>query len=193
MNGAEDIVSDCRNAILKTSAADLTKMAMLRLEHDPEWKEVGGRFLCPVHDELICEVPMENMDKGAEVLARCMCEAGDFLPFKLSCDVEKTFRWYGLGVEDVLSFEKPSSLDYDNLSESNVCWLQCMLVENEYILPVFKEEDGSKPKGIRAQGINGKITEDLKKYVVDYRNRYNIQSDNAFLDHIERKVIYGRW
>ena len=167
-------------------------MAMLRLEHDPEWEEIGGRFLCPVHDELICEVPMENMDKGAEVLARCMCEAGDFLPFKLSCDVEKTFRWYGIGVEDILSFEKPDLLDKDNLSESNIEWLQCMLIENEYILPVFKEPDGSKPKGIRAQGVNGTWTEQLENCIADYKKRYQIESDIQFIEHIERKVIYGR-
>lgn len=179
------------NAIIQGSAADLTKMAILNLEHNDEWREIGGKFIIPVHDELICEVPLENAEKGAELLSKCMCDAGKFFPFRLTCDVETTFRWYGIGVEDIMSMEKPESLEWDTLSTSNIEWLQCMIAENEYLLPVFKEEDGSKPSGIRAKGVNGKITDELKKAVSDYMNRYNIKDDKEFLDHIEAKVIRG--
>lgn len=166
-------------------------MAMLRLEHDSEWKEVNGRFLLPVHDELICEVPIDNAEKGAEILSRCMCEAGDFLPFKLTTDVETTLRWYGLPYEVIVSKDKPTSLDWDNLSESNIEWLQCMVVENEYLLPTFPEADGSKPSGVRASGINGRITDQLKEAIKNYKDRYKIESDEDFLDHIEKKVNRG--
>ena len=164
---------------------------MLRLEHDDEWTELGGRFLLPIHDELMCEVPLENMEKGAETLARCMCEAGDFLPFKLSTDVEVNFRWYGLPVEVVMEKEKPTSLDWDNLSKSNIEWLQCMVTENEYIMPVLPEPDGGKPQGVRARGVNGTVTDELKDAVSNYMNRYQLKSDQEFLDHIEAKVIRG--
>lgn len=179
------------NAIIQGSAADLTKMAILRLCNDPEWKAIGGRLLLPVHDELICEVPFENREKGAEILSRDMCEAGNFLPFGLKCDVETTFRWYGLAVEDILSYDKPESLDYESLSESNICWLQCMLCENEYLLPVYKEADGSKPKGIKSHGVNGVVSDEMKSFVEDYKKRYGLTEDKAFLDHIEKKVIDG--
>ena len=179
------------NAIIQGSAADLTKMAILKLENDPEWQEIGGRFIVPIHDELLCEVPIENVEKGAEVLARCMCSAGDFLPFALTCDVEKTLRWYGLGYDDIVEREKPKSLDWDSMSISNVEWVQCMITENEYILPAFPEKDGSKPTGVRARGINGKVTDELKAHVEDYMNRYGLTADGEFLDHIEAKVIRG--
>lgn len=179
------------NSVIQGSASDLTKMAILNLENDKEWKEIGGRFIIPVHDELICEVPLENAEKGAEVLSRCMCDAGSFFPFGLSCDVETTYRWYGLGIDDVMSREKPTSLDWDEMSISNIEWIQCMLIENEYLLPVFKEEDGSKPSGVRAQGVNGRITDELLAAVEDYKNRYHIENDAMFLDHIEAKVIRG--
>lgn len=179
------------NAIIQGSAADLTKMAMLRLENDPEWKSIGGRLLIPVHDELICEVPLQNAEKGAEVLARCMCEAGSFFPFSLTCDVETTLRWYGLPFDAILATEKPESLDWDNMSESNIQWLQCMLTENEYILPVLPEADGSKPSGVRARGVNGRVTDELKEAVSDYMRRYNLTDDTQFLDHIENKVMKG--
>lgn len=187
----EEASRQCFNAVIQGSAADLTKMAMLKLEHDDEWAEIGGRLLLPVHDELICEVPLENAQKGAETLARCMCDAGSFFPFSLTCDVESTFRWYGLGIEDIMSREKPASLDWDSLSESNVEWIQCMIVENEYHLPVFNEEDGSKPSGIRAEGVNGKVTDELKEAVKTYMTRYELSTDKEFLDHIEAKVIRG--
>ena len=164
---------------------------MLKLEHDDEWHDIGGRLFLAVHDELIAEVPIENMEKGAELLSRNMCEAGNFLPFKLTTDVETTYRWYGLSVEDIVSREKPSDLNWDSMTQSNIEWIQCMLVENEYILPVIKEEDGSKPKGVRAKGVNGKITDELKDAVTDYMNRYNIHSEAEFLDHIEAKVTRG--
>lgn len=179
------------NARVQGSAADLTKMAMLRLEHDPEWEEVNGRFLLPVHDELICEVPIDDVQKGEEILARCMCEAGNFLPFKLSCDCESSYRWYGLPCSALSGLDKPQTLDWDTLSESNISWIQYMLVENEYSLPTFKEKDGSKPKGIKARGVNGVLTDELKKAVLDYKLRYKVKDDESFIEHIERKVIYG--
>ena len=168
-------------------------MALIKLESDPDWHNIGGRLLNVIHDELLCEVPFEYRDKGAEILSRCMCEAGSFFPFPLTCDVETTFRWYGLGVEDILSFDKPESLDKESLSESNIKWIQCMLYENEYKLPVLKNEDGSKPIGIAAEGINGKWTDDLDEFIASYKKRYGIKEDEDFLNHIEKKVMTGEY
>ena len=179
------------NSIIQGSAADLTKMAMLRLERDPEWKKLHGRLVVPVHDELIVEIPFVNREKGAEVLARCMQEAGSFFPFPLTCDVETTFRWYGVGVDEILSFDKPETLDSSKLNESNIKWLQCMLVENEYVLPKFNTPDGKKPQGIAAEGINGIWTEDMNKAIADYRQKYRLSSDEDLINHIERKVCKG--
>ena len=187
----EEASRQCFNAIIQGSAADLTKMAILKLEHDPEWAEIGGKFILPVHDELICEVPLVNAERGAEVLSRCMVGAGDFFPFPINCDVESSFRWYGISIEDIMSREKPVDLNWETLTQSNIEWIQCMLVENESILPVFKEEDGSKPKGVRAKGVNGKITDELKQAVEEYKNRYNLHTDQEFIDHIEAKVVRG--
>ena len=181
------------NAIIQGSAAELTKMAMLKLENDPEWTRIGGRLLIPVHDELIAEVPFEYREKGAEVLSRCMQDAGYFFPFPLTCDVETTFRWYGLGVDEVLSYDRPETLNKDVLTESNIRWIQCMLVENEYILPKFNTPDGKKPQGIEAEGVNGVWTEDIDKCIADYRQRYRLVSDEAWIDHISRKVFTGRF
>lgn len=187
----------CWNAVIQGSAADLTKLAMLRLCNNEDWKRIGGRLLIPVHDELIVEVPYEFREEGARILKESMEQAGSFLPFKISCDIEETFRWYGLSVDDILSFDKPVTEDFfdsdlSSLTESNICWLQCMLIENEFIMPVYKEADGSKPIGLKAKGVNGVVSDELKKAILTYKNRYRIQTDKDFVDHIERKVIYGQ-
>lgn len=179
------------NAVIQGSAADLTKMAMLRLETDPEWQEIGGRLILPVHDELIVEVPFEHREKGAEILKRSMEQAGSFLPFSISCDIEMTFRWYGLEVDDILSFEAPTSMDFDSMSESNIKWLQSRLFEQGYVMPVFKNEDGSKPIGIAAKGINGKLSDELKSAYVDYIQKYDLTSDEQFIHHIDTLVCTG--
>lgn len=186
-----DASRQCFNSIIQGSAADLTKMAILKLINDPDWNRIGGRFLVPVHDELIVEVPIEYREEGASILSRCMCEAGSFFPFPLTCDVETTFRWYGLSVDDILSFDKPSSLDFDKMTESNIKWLQCMLTEQEYILPNFPDKDGNKPIGIAAHGINGIVSDELLNDLNDCKNRYGIHDDTKFIEFIHRRVIYG--
>lgn len=179
------------NAVVQGSAAELSKMAMLRLENDAEWIEIGGRLIIPVHDELIVEVPFEHRERGAAILKRCMEEAGNFLPFPISCDIETTFRWYGLEVDDILSFEQPTDMNFDTMSESNIKWLQSRLFEQGYVMPVFKNEDGSKPIGIAAKGINGKVSDDLKNACEDYKHKYGITSDSQFFKHIDTLVVTG--
>ena len=67
--------------------------------------------------------------------------AADFLPFAINCDVEMTWRWYGLDYR--CEYKKPESID--TVEEDEVKWIQYHLTEMEYQLPVFKEADGSKP------------------------------------------------
>jgi DNA polymerase-1 len=54
------IVAEARrqsvNSIIQGTAADVAKAAMLRAEHDPVIKSVGGVLLMQIHDELIWEV-----------------------------------------------------------------------------------------------------------------------------------------
>lgn len=179
------------NSVVQGSAAELTKMAMLRLENDPEWIEIGGRLILPVHDELIVEVPFEHRAKGAEILKRSMEEAGSFLPFAISCDIEMTFRWYGLAVDDILSFEVPIEINFDTMSESNIKWLQSCLFEQGYVMPVYKNEDGSKPIGNAAKGINGKVSDELKEAYSDYMAKYGLTTDAQFIKHIDTLVKTG--
>ena len=182
-----DASRQCVNSIIQGSAADMTKMAILRLSEDEEWNRIKGRLLVPVHDELICEVPIEHWEEGGRLLSKLMSDAGQFLPFPINCDVETSLRWYGLSYP--CPYTEPTNLS--NMSEDEVKWVQYMLTEMEYELPVIKEPDGSKPRGDAAKGVNGVITDEFTSYVKHYMNRYNLQSEEAFIQHIKNKVIKG--
>lgn len=174
------------NSIIQGSAAELTKMAMLALEHDPDWNRIGGKLVLPVHDELIAEVPIEYWKEGGEILSRVMSEAGSFLPFTISCDVTTTLRWYGL--EYPCKYTRPTSID--TVEPDEVAWIQYHLVELEYLMPVFKESDGSKPRGDKAVGVNGRISDEYQAAIMDYMNRYRLRPDQV-IDHIDKKVVEG--
>lgn len=183
-----DASRQCVNSIIQGSAADETKMALLLIGNDPEWKKIGGRILVPIHDEILAEVPMQNAEKGAELLSSLMCKAADFLPYSSKCDVETTLRWYGLSYP--CPYPKPSSEDLESMSKDEIMWIQYHLVESEYELPVIKEADGSKPRGDAAKGVNGVITDEFLAAVSDYKNRYSISTDK-FIDFIETAVLEG--
>lgn len=182
-----DATRKCVNSIVQGSAAELTKIAILKVFNDPEWNELGGRVLLPVHDELIAEVPMENAERGGEILSRLMSEAGNFLPFKINCDVTTTLRWYGLSYPCI--YDKPKSLDnIEQLTPSEISWIQYHLFELEYPLPIHKKE-GVKLEGDPAVGVDGEWSEEVDKFIFDYMNRYGIGKDD-FIDHIDEKVQY---
>jgi len=182
-----DATRQCLNSEIQGSAAELTKIAMLKVFNDSEWNAIGGRVIIQVHDELIAEVPIRNADKGAEILSRLMSEAGSFLPFTISCDVTTTLRWYGLSYP--CEYSKPESFDTpDTLSESEIAWIQYQLFEMEYPLPIHKKE-GVKLEGDKALGVDGEWSEDMNRFIADYMNRNHISRDE-FLNHIENNVIY---
>lgn len=183
----QDATRQVVNSIIQGSAADMTKLAILNLCNDREWNEIGGRLLTPVHDELICEVPMDKWEEGGAALSRCMLDAASFLPFSMTCDVVTTLRWYGLKYPCI--YPKPNSLD--NLSEDEIKWVQYQLCEMEYLLPTFKDENGEKPRGDAAKGVNGITTDEYEAAINDYKQKYNLTSDTDFITHIEQKVVYG--
>lgn len=91
-----DATRQCVNSRIQGSAADLTKLAMIKLNNDAELKRLGFRLLIPVHDEVIAECPEENVNECSELLARIMSQAAEeVLEMPIKCDVEITKAWYG--------------------------------------------------------------------------------------------------
>lgn len=181
-----DATRQCVNSVVQGSAADLTKMAILNLCNNKRWQEIGGRLLVPVHDELITEVPAQYSEEGAKILSDCMCGAASFMPFPITCDVETSYRWYGM--EYPCPYPKPESLT--DCNSEVIKWIQYHLVEMEYKLPVYKDENGEKPRGDAAKGVNGVESPEMKAAIDDYIKSRHISSEK-FIDTIAKEVGMG--
>ena len=95
-----DSTRQCVNSRIQGSAADLTKLAMIKLNENKRLKELGFRLLIPVHDEVIAECPEENIKECSELLAATMSAAAEaILEMPIKCDVEISKEWYGESVE----------------------------------------------------------------------------------------------
>ena len=95
-----DAERQCVNARIQGSAADLTKLAMIKVGTDRQLADWGFKLLIPVHDELIGECPIENAKICKERFAELMEEAAyDKLNIPIKCDVACSYEWYGEEIE----------------------------------------------------------------------------------------------
>ena len=86
----------CVNSRIQGSAADITKLAMIRLHENERLKELGFVMLISVHDEIIAECPKDNIAECKKLFADEMCAvAEEVLGMPISCDVTVTECWYG--------------------------------------------------------------------------------------------------
>ena len=84
------------NSIIQGSSADIMKISMIELYRDPRYKELDCHMLITVHDELIMEVPEENVKAGAELLVSTMKRVGhSLIDLPMSVDAEVSEYWYG--------------------------------------------------------------------------------------------------
>lgn len=174
------------NSIIQGSAADFTKMALLKLCRDPRWEACGGEILTVVHDEIIAQAPVDFAEAAGKVLQSDMEGAGSFLPFPINCDVTTTYRWYGLEIP--CKFDIPTDLSLN--SENDISWVQWHLVEMGFELPNFKDKNGNDPIGDAAHGVSGQLSDEMTKAIETYCDRYHISKD-SFIDDIMQRVETG--
>ena len=95
-----DATRQCVNSRIQGSAADLTKLAMIKLNNNPELKRLGFKLLIPVHDEVIAECPEKNVKQCSKLLAEVMSKAAEeILKMPIRCDVVVTKEWYGKEIQ----------------------------------------------------------------------------------------------
>lgn len=86
----------CINSRAQGTAAEMTKIAMIKVDRDPIMKDLGFQLLVTVHDEMFGTCPRENSEKAAERLSTLMNEAAVELcpnvPWK--SDGYCLSRWY---------------------------------------------------------------------------------------------------
>ena len=81
------------NSPIQGTAADIMKIAMIRV-HDALLKDgLDAKILVQVHDELLLEVKKEEADKAAKLLQKQMENAAE-LAVKLEVDVHTGNDWY---------------------------------------------------------------------------------------------------
>lgn len=71
---AED--RQCANSVIQGSAADMTKLAMISFDKDPEAKRLDAHIVLQIHDEIIIECPEQNAEEAGNRLAFIMNGVG---------------------------------------------------------------------------------------------------------------------
>lgn len=126
-----EAMRQCVNSRIQGSAADMTKLAMIKIYNNEELRNLGFKMLINVHDEIIGECPAENAERCGELLSGLMIQAAkDIIDMPMKCDVEICKNWYGTSV----NFPDEYARDYKNgtlkqIEYYNAEWRK----ENNYI------------------------------------------------------------
>ena len=84
------------NAPIQGSAADVIKVAMLRVDEALSAEGLRSRMLLQVHDELVFEVAPGELDTLRELVPRIMCGAFDLrVPLEVSLGTGRTWAEAG--------------------------------------------------------------------------------------------------
>lgn len=96
----EDAKRQCVNSIIQGSAADMTKLTMIKIFNDEELNKLRYKLIIPVHDEVLGICPRENAKAVRDRLEYIMVHIVDGkFKIPMKCDIEVTERWYGEGIE----------------------------------------------------------------------------------------------
>jgi DNA polymerase I-like protein with 3'-5' exonuclease and polymerase domains len=98
-----DATRQCVNSRIQGSAADMSKIAGIKLFHNERLKELGFRMLIPIHDEYLVECPLENAKECAKIFSDTMCSAADDIHLPIKVDVAVSYKWKGetINLEDL--------------------------------------------------------------------------------------------
>ncbi|MGF7186217.1 DNA polymerase-1 [Desulfitispora alkaliphila] len=81
------------NTPIQGTAADIIKLAMIKVPSALKEKKVNAVMVLQVHDELIFEVDKEQLEVAAETVKECMSSAME-LKVPLKVDVKWGYNWY---------------------------------------------------------------------------------------------------
>ena len=81
------------NSPIQGTAADIMKIAMIRVDRALKAKGLKSRIVLQVHDELLVEAPPSEVEKVGQILHEEMAGAADLL-VPLEVEVEQGSNWY---------------------------------------------------------------------------------------------------
>ncbi|WP_147820394.1 DNA polymerase I [Salidesulfovibrio onnuriiensis] len=80
------------NTVIQGSAADIIKMAMIRVHDDAELRSLGSRLILQVHDELLIEAPVQKVEAAARRLKSLMQDVVTLdVPLKVDLGTGRTW------------------------------------------------------------------------------------------------------
>ena len=83
------------NSPIQGTAADIIKKAMIKIDREMQDKSLKSRMLLQVHDELIFEVPHDELEVMQELVCRGMESIVD-LKVPLSVDMGHADNWFDM-------------------------------------------------------------------------------------------------
>ena len=81
------------NSPIQGTAADIIKIAMIRVSQKLLEEGLQAKVVLQVHDELLVEAPVEETEKVREILEQEMAHAAE-LAVPLEVEVEEGSNWY---------------------------------------------------------------------------------------------------
>ena len=81
------------NSPIQGTAADIIKIAMIRVNQSLREQNLRSRLILQVHDELLIETWQEEVEQVKEILKQDMETAAD-LAVKLEIDMNQGADWY---------------------------------------------------------------------------------------------------
>ena len=81
------------NSPIQGSAADIIKIAMIRVNERLKAEGLKSRLILQIHDELLVEAPVHEKERAAEILEEEMRNAAD-LKISLEVEVGEGTNWY---------------------------------------------------------------------------------------------------
>ena len=81
------------NTPVQGTAADIMKIAMIKIHNELKTRNLKSRIVLQVHDEMMIEAPIEEKDTIKELIKQCM-ESAAVLQVPLVAEVSEAENWY---------------------------------------------------------------------------------------------------
>jgi DNA polymerase-1 len=92
-NERQALEREAINMPIQGANADLIKIAMVRIQHEIETRHMKTRMILQVHDELVFEVPVEELERTKRMVKRLMEGVADLdVPIRVELKTGK--NWY---------------------------------------------------------------------------------------------------
>jgi DNA polymerase-1 len=75
------------NSLIQGSGAEMMKLALLRIDNNPDFIALGGRLVLTVHDELIARAPKDTAHEVAGIMKEMMSDPYNWGPIRLNYPV----------------------------------------------------------------------------------------------------------